>query len=171
MNWINGYETKRFQQEMRKQADYYKKNGMSRSQINAMAEYDEDAFREERIYRMHVDGNDVFDVNEETGRARLDEIVFCRDMYDGFNPGYADPDWWFERISDPILYKRIMLLDDVQKLIVAKLSFEGYRPRDIAAEILHIRESAMSQRMDCIRRILSGNEYGCIRGRAGLAES
>ena len=151
---------------MRMQAEYYRKNGMKRSQINAMEEYDTDAFRKERIYRMHVGDFDVFDIDEETGLPIIDGIAFYSDLLEAFDPGYADPAWWFERIKDPVLYERIMSLDAVQKMIVAKLSFEGYQPKEIAAGIMHISEAAMSQRLSCIRKILSGNEYGCIRNAA-----
>ena len=53
MSWNNGYERKQFDEEQEKQAEEYRKAGMSEEAIAAMHEFDEEAFNARRAWEEH----------------------------------------------------------------------------------------------------------------------
>ena len=156
MGFNNAKERRIFEQRMAKQEQKYRKAGMTEEQIQAMLEFDLEVFNSDRRYYTHTLDYDINDINPDTGSLIVDGFRNYTDIYDACSPDYEDSNWWIERIDDPELYEAVMGLSENQKIILSKYVYEGYSLREIANNVLKISSSAMTQRMDVIKRKIDG---------------
>ena len=67
MSWNDGYERRKFESRQKKQAEQYRKLGMTEEQITALYEFDMAQYRSDRRYHEHTQAflPDDFDENED----------------------------------------------------------------------------------------------------------
>lgn len=129
-------ERKKFEEEMYQNEQQYRVAGMSDAQIAAMREYEEEQFRRERIYKIHITlhrsdeypGNDDF---TSTVDLYFQQAAHLDILLDTLSPGLS------QKLH--IDEKRILLL----------LS-KGLSQRDVA-EMLNTSQLTISRRLKKIR--------------------
>lgn len=156
MSWNNGYETKKFEARQKKQAEEYRALGMTEEQIQAMYEFDLEQFKSERRHRMHTQPLQVeeFEENDadESDNTLLNEFfdeLTCTIETSGDKSRY----WWVEEIDNPNLVRAIKGLSVKQIELLTLVAIDGYGQTAIA-ELLNVSQSAISQRLATIKKIL-----------------
>ena len=156
MSWNNAYETKKFEARQKKQADEYRASGMAEEQIQAMYEFDLEQFKSERRHRMHTQPLQVeeFEENDadESDNTLLNEFFdepTCTIETSGDKSRY----WWVEEIDNPNLVRAIKGLSVEQIELLTLVAIDGYGQTAIA-ELLNVSQSAISQRLATIKKIL-----------------
>lgn len=156
MSWNNGYETKKFEEKQRKQAEEYRALGMTEEQIQAMYEFDLEQFKSERRNRMHTQPLQVEEFEEnnadESDNTLLNEFfdeLTCTIETSGDKSRY----WWVEEINDPDLVRNIKSLSIEQLELLTLAVIDAYGQAEIA-ELMNVSQSAISQRLSTIKKIL-----------------
>lgn len=129
-------ERKKFEKEMQKKEQQYRAAGMSDAQIAAMREYEEEQFRRERIYKIHI----VLEQSKEY--PGLIEWAGTIDSY------FQDLDSILDGLS-PGISQRLTERD--KKVLV--LLCKGLNHRE-AAEFLGIAQQVLSRHVKKVRKFL-----------------
>ena len=156
MSWNDGYERKMFAKRQKKQAEEYRALGMTEEQIQAMYEFDLEQFKSERRHRVHTqplqveefEENDVDESDNTLLNEFFDELT-CTIETSGDKSRY----WWVEEIDNPNLVRAIKGLSMEQIELLTLVVIDGYGQTEIA-EILNVSQSAISQRLATIKKIL-----------------
>ena len=136
MNWNNGYERKRFEEEQKRLAKEYRKLGMSEAQIREMYLFDLDWFKSKRRYCKHTqsftsstleDGNEN---NFESALFKLFSVALSGAMD---NPINYSPFWWIEEIENPLLVQKIKRLTANDLELLTLFAFDGYTLTEIGS--------------------------------------
>ena len=156
MSWINGYETKKFEAKMKKQAEEYRALGMTEEQIQKIQDFDRAQFNSDRRYYEHTQEfpNSSFDDGEgDEGQSPLYKrfwdllTVGIDEFSDGSRYG------WVESIENPKLYRGIKQLNSEQIELITLKVFDGLKKSEIAKS-MGITPSAVTQRFDTIENFL-----------------
>ncbi len=133
-------ERRKFEKQMEKNERKYREAGMSESQIRAMREYEEEMFRKERVYGIHI-------VLEESKEYL--GLIERAESYDSY---FQDLRTSLDNILDNILPGVSERLSTQDKTILFFIS-AGYNHRETANR-LGITQQAVSLHMKKIRKIL-----------------
>lgn len=129
-------ERKKFEERMQENEKKYRAAGMSDEQITAMREYEEERFRRERIYKIHI----VLEQSKEY--PGLIEWAGTTDSY------FQDLDSVLDDLS-PGMSQRLTERD--KEVLV--LLFTGMNHRE-AAEFLGIAQQVLSRHVKKVRKFL-----------------
>lgn len=144
MNWNNGKERRGFCDRMKKQAEEYRKAGMTEEQISAMYEFDYQVMLSNRRFYDHVV---LFDDTEE---GMPEDCV--EDIPEG-EGRYG----WVEEIRSPELYGALQTLSEKELELVTLLAIFGYRQREVASSIMLVSDKRVSELVAGIRiKLLPG---------------
>lgn len=129
-------ERKKFEERMQENEKKYRAAGMSDEQITAMREYEEERFRRERVYKIHI----VLEQSKEY--PGLIEWAGTTDSY------FQDLDSVLDDLS-PGMSQRLTERD--KEVLV--LLFTGMNHRE-AAEFLGIAQQVLSRHVKKVRKFL-----------------
>ncbi len=137
MSWNNGYERKKFEERMAKQAKEYRKAGMTEEQIKAMYEFDLAQFNSDRAFYTHTQPLDIHESNDEGEEV---EDSFVREFIDVFSVSDEDEYLanssrfgWIETIENPALARELLGMSSLDKEIITRTVFEGYKLKDLVS--------------------------------------
>ena len=155
MSWNNGLEWKKFKERMKKQAAWYRKEGMTEEQIQAMYEFDLAEFLRNRREAEHTQPIDccIDDFDDETQNYLATK--FPESFSTGMGVDYSNRYWWIDTIENNDLAEAVESLLDCEKEIITLYVYEGYSPREIAEDILHVCPSLVYKKIERIRKKLS----------------
>ena len=154
MTWNNGYERKKFEARMKKQAEKYRSLGMSEEQIEIMRKFDLAQFNSDRRYAEHTQEmpTSTFEDGDE-GQSPIYErfleifSVSIEDYDTGSRYG------WIERIENFNLYLGVRQLNQEQIELITLLAFDGL-DRSAIAKRIGVSPSAITQRFSTIEKFL-----------------
>ena len=156
MCWNDGYERRKFEARQKKQAEEYRACRMTEEQIKAMYEFDLEQYKSDRRYHMHTQpftSSDFDEGEDDDSESTLlnkffDELTLTID-----SRSEQSRYWWIEEIDNPKLAEIIKTLSPEQIELLTLGVIDGYGQTEIA-EIMGISQSAISQRLSTIKKIL-----------------
>lgn len=156
MCWNDGYERRKFEARQKKQAEEYRALGMTEEQIKAMYEFDLEQYKSDRRYYSHTQSfvPDDFDEDEDDDEKlsifdKFKDVLTTSIEESGNKSRY----WWFEEIDNPDLVRNIKSISTEQLELLTLVVIDGYGQAEIA-ELMKVSQSAISQRIATIRKIL-----------------
>ena len=156
MCWNDGYERRKFETRQKKQAEEYRALGMTEEQIKAMYEFDLEQYKSDRRYYSHTQSfvPDDFDEDDDDDEKlsifdKFKDVLTTSIEESGNKSRY----WWFEEIDNPDLVRNIKSLSTEQLELLTFVVIDGYGQAEIA-ELMRVSQSAISQRIATIRKIL-----------------
>lgn len=156
MCWNDGYERRKFEARQKKQAEEYRALGMTEEQIKAMYEFDLEQYKSDRRYYSHTQSfvPDDFDEDDDDDEKlsifdKFKDVLTTSIEESGNKSRY----WWFEEIDNPDLVRNIKSLSTEQLELLTLVVNDGYGQAEIA-ELMKVSQSAISQRIATIRKIL-----------------
>ncbi len=108
MSRNNGYERKQFDEEQEKQAEEYRKAGMSEEAIAAMHEFDEEAFHSRRAWEEHK--QDIATTKSNGEDTEYEQSIVQR-FFDRFTTAYDTYGTHWRSIMFEITYKENAITD------------------------------------------------------------
>ena len=156
MGFNYGLEKKKFDEEWEKLRKEYEAAGMTAESIKEIYEYDWAAFNRRRADVNHE--QPLLSAPFEESEGTLDQSPLLLKFFDqmsyqdeySFGSGrYA----WIETIENPVLYNKLVKLDDSDKEILTLLALEGYSRREIAS-IRGVSEQAIGKRVNKLGEFL-----------------
>ncbi len=159
MNFNYASERNKFDAAWEKTASFYAEQGMSQEAIDAMHDFDWDAFKAERIWALHTqemgfqadDDDDTAMMDSPLLKKFFDRLTTQYDTY-GTHSRY----WWLEEIESPKLVPGISKLTDEDKELLTLMIVEGYTQEECAVK-LHSSQSAISRKFTRIIDIFTKN--------------
>lgn len=136
MNWNNGYERKRFDEEQKRRADEYRKLGMSEAQIREMYLFDLAWFKSKRRYYTHTQSlaSGVFDGGNEDNFESALVKMFSETLSAAMDkPINRSRYCWVEDIEDPVLVKKVKRLTANDLELLTLYAFDGYTLTEIGS--------------------------------------
>jgi hypothetical protein len=134
MNWNNGLERKRFDQEQKRRAEEYRRLGMNEAQIREMYLFDLDWFKSIRRYYTHTQSftSGAFDGGDEDNT----ENALFKMFTEAFSAAMEKPInrtryWWVEDIEDPVLVQKIKRHNENDLELLTLFAFDGYSLTEI----------------------------------------
>jgi len=167
MSWNNGYERKKFEIAQRKQAEKYRKLGMTEEQILEMHKFDLEQFKSTRRFYSHtvaLEPNE-FDASEDAE----DKSPLLKLFPDALTTTIDDSEvhsrfWWVEEIDDPELSARVKMLPQSELEALTMYVFENMNQADISVA-LGISQPTISRQIKKIEEILRKvNKNGVLAG-------
>ena len=156
MCWNDGYERRKFEARQKKQAEEYRALGMTEEQIKAMYEFDLEQYKSDRRYYSHTQSfvPDDFDEDEDDDEKlsifdKFKDVLTTSIEESGNKSRY----WWFDEIDNPDLVRNIKSISTEQLELLTLVVIDGYGQAEIA-ELMKVSQSAISQRIATIRKIL-----------------
>ena len=156
MCWNDGYERRKFEARQKKQAEEYRALGMTEEQIKAMYEFDLEQYKSDRRYYSHSQSfiPDDFDEDEDDDEKlsifdKFKDVLTTSIEESGNKSRY----WCVEEIDNPNLVRNIKSLSTEQLELLTLVVIDGYGQAEIA-ELIKVSQSAISQRIATIRKIL-----------------
>ena len=156
MSWNDGYERRKFEARQKKQAEEYRALGMTEEQIQAMYEFDLEQYKSDRRYHTHTQQLTTSDFDE--GEADDSESTLLQKFFGELtetieNSSEKSRYWWIEQIDNPNLVSAIKKLSREQIEVLTLIVVDGYGQAEIA-EVMKVSQSAISQRLATIKKIL-----------------
>lgn len=122
MSYNHGLEERIFENQWKKNAEEYRKLGMTEEQIAVIYEFDRQVFNSDRRYR------------ERTTELYNNPCIKKIKVYDDYseNNRYG----WIDNISDPEKYKKIMSLPQIWRDAFTMYLYDGYSQKEISSKLL-----------------------------------
>lgn len=157
MSWNNASERKNFELRQQKQAEEYRRLGMTEEQIREMYLFDLSQYNSDRKYARHTQSleDKMFDDEtvDESDNSLLEhflESLSCTIDDSGDHSRY----WWIEEIDNPKLAQALTLLSDDKKELLTSIAFDGRTQKEIAADF-GVSQQALSKKLQKIKKNLS----------------
>ena len=100
MSWNNGYETKSFRKRMERQAEEYRRLGMTEDQIRKIEEFDYEVFCSDKRYAKHTQWLDPI-TEEMDSELQSSLLKKCADRLTvKIEPSMDEPFWWINEVED-----------------------------------------------------------------------
>ena len=129
---------------------------MTEEQIKAMYEFDLEQYKSDRRYYSHTQSfvPDDFDEDEDDDEKlsifdKFKDVLTTSIEESGNKSRY----WWFEEIDNPDLVRNIKSISTEQLELLTLVVIDGYGQAEIA-DLMKVSQSAISQRIATIRKIL-----------------
>ncbi len=156
MSWNNAYERRKFESKQKKQAEEYRSLGMTEEQIMMMYEFDLEQFKSDRRHNEHTQPLQVETFGENDADESDNSLLKC--FFDELtctieDSGECSRYWWIDEINNSGLAKAIKGLSENQIELLTLMVIDGYNQAEIAT-IMRISQSAISQRISTIKKIL-----------------
>ncbi|MDD4493396.1 MAG: sigma factor-like helix-turn-helix DNA-binding protein [Eubacteriales bacterium] len=156
MSWNDSIKRIEFKAKHEKQADEYRKLGMSEEQIQAMYEYDYEQYKSERRYRKHnqsMEPADFSSADDDIEKTPLfTKFAETLTITDDNAPSHSRY-WWVEEIGTPALAEKLKRLSENDLELLTLIAFDGYTQADIA-EWQGISKQAVSKKICRIKKLL-----------------
>lgn len=153
MGWNNGLERKRFEARQRKQAEEYRKLGMTEEQIQTMYEFDLEQYRSNRRYYMHTQpipsSNFEDDENEDDSKSALYKDFIA--MYTTDINEIESASWWMEELDDSRLIKVMNMLTPREKEVVSLMVQDEMSMQEVG-DLLGINKSNVCRALQRIAK-------------------
>lgn len=157
MSWNDGIQRRKFISQQEKQAEEYRKLGMSEEQIKAMYEFDLEQFRSDRRYQMHtqrlVESDFEDDCGGDNGKSpMLEKFIDNLSVYDHY---FFDESrfWWIDEIDDQRLAEKLRCLSEADKELLALIVFDGYTQVEVA-EMYNKPKQRINEKLARIKKYL-----------------
>lgn len=146
MHFNYGYEKKKFDAAWKQLAKTYEEAGMSAEAIQAMYEFDWDAFKAARVEALHTQELDMEEHEDEDWESPLfknyREAISCE--YDIF--GSHSRYWWLEEIENPCLTVGIRALSADDKELLTLYILERKTEEEIA-KLMGVHQTTIFRRL------------------------
>lgn len=154
MSWNNGYEKAKFIKQQKKQAEEYRKAGMTQEQIDAMYAFDLDNFLIDRWHGEHTQSLNLYteDLSTEDRNPLLLRFLPSFSSEHGYSP--SNRYWWIDEIENPKLCAAVLSLSKSEKDLTTHIVFEGYNCTDAANSIFNVSPQRVSTKWKKIRNKL-----------------
>lgn len=156
MSWNNGAEKAKFIAQQRKQAEEYRKLGMSEEQIQAMHELDLEQFNSDRRFYSNTQelSAGMFEAGEmDDGKSTLfDKFMDELSVTDDNSPEHSRF-WWVEEIEDPDLASRVKMLTSDELELITMHVYEGYTQKDLS-DHFGVTQQAVCKKLRRIKKFL-----------------
>ena len=154
MSWNNGYERKKFEERMKKQAEEYRREGMTEKQIQAMYDFDLAQFNSDRKYYRHTQEYEASSFDE--GVDDSDNALLNRNA-DAFSVSYEEQyfngsDPFTVGFEDERLNAIVKKFNNPRDIRILKMLSEGITEAQIAVE-LGVTNQAISKRVQKFKGI------------------
>ena len=132
MSYNKGLEKKKFDEQIKKQEAWYRKEGMSEEAIKAMTEFDTDWFNSCRREYEHTQRLEPFieDIEEEGKNPLIERFQEAMTYY--MEPLKDNIYWWIDEIENQAALKAVSKMDFMTVTIVSLVVFCGYRKDEVA---------------------------------------
>ena len=140
MGWNDGLERKRFMARQKKQAEEYRKLGMTEEQIQSMYEFDLEQFRSDRRYYSHTqeltssEFDDEDDEEDDSKSALLKKYTARMTSTIEAMTG-DDPSWWIEDIDRQEFAKYLKTLTAKDEMILRMIFLEKLTHKEVAEKL------------------------------------
>lgn len=148
MTFNYALEKKKFDAAWESLRKFYTESGMEPAAIEAMHEYDWDAFKAARIEALHTQelvipevAADDDEMEEPLVRRYADRFLTEYDTFGGHSRY-----WWLDELTTPCLTVGVPYLTDADKELLTMYVVEGLTTREIAKRI-GITHVAVSQKL------------------------
>ena len=158
MSWNDGIERKKFEARMKKQAEEYRKAGMTEEQIKAMYEFDLEQYKSDRRYYSHTQPLEVHEFEEdgeESDNSLLHSFIDALSIDD--EDGYfanSSRYGWIDTIENPALSEILRNMSDMDIEILTLTVFEGYRLNELT-DILGVSYATLKRHYCSIKEKIS----------------
>ena len=157
MSWNNGAEWKKFVERMKKQEEWYRKEGMTEPQIKTMYEFDHNDYNITRREAEHTQPLDPF-VEDMDGEDQNPLLKRFEDrLTTHLEVDTSNSLWWLNEIEEEKLYQKLKKLSPLKLKILSLYGIEGYTQKQIAS-MLGLDQQDVHFHLKTIRRILGGEE-------------
>lgn len=159
MGWNNGLERKRFEARQKKQAEEYRKLGMTEEQIRAMYEFDLEQLKSDRRYNMHTQeltSSEFDDFEEDDDDDSKSALLkkYTAQMTSKLEAMTGDDaKWWLDKVEDERVVHEYRKLCEKDKAILKMTFVEGMSQKEIADK-LHCSQPSISQKLVTIYKKL-----------------
>lgn len=154
MHWNDGSQYSKFKKFEEKQAETYRRLGMSEDAIHLMYSEDYKAYCGERAYTKHKQSFYCEGEKDCEGSTSLQKN-FLDTLSTSTRPSDIDRFGWIEEIKNPALYDALCALNDNQKELLTLIYIDGYSDSEIAHHLLQISSSALHYRLQRIYKNLA----------------
>ena len=135
MNWNNGYERKKFEEEQTRLAEEYRKQGMNEAQIREMYLFDLAWYKSKRRFYTHtlsVTSNAVAHCDDEDDFENALYKMFSKAISTTIDKFVNHPrSHWVEDIDDPLLVQKLKQLNTDDLNLLTLFAFDGYTLTEI----------------------------------------
>lgn len=138
----------KFEQQQKKNRELYLSLGMPEEAVETILAFDKAQFKSDyKFYRrmQSLTGNDEVEEGMNPLIKRFANVLVVYQQ-----PSKSSRYWWIDEIEDEELYKKVKKLTLEELDIITKLVFEGYKRKEIYAE-LNISKAAFSKRIKRIK--------------------
>lgn len=157
MSWNNGYERKKFEIAQRKQAEKYRKLGMTEEQISEMHKFDLEQFKSTRRFYSHtvaLEPNE-FDASEDAEDKSPLLNLFSDVLTASIDGAEAHSRfWWVEELNDPELSAKVKMLHQSELEVLTMYVFEELNQSEMAVAF-EVTQQDISKRIKKIKEFLS----------------
>ena len=132
------YENKKFIEKQKKQAEEYRKQGVSEDDIKAMYEFDREQFNSERRYREHTQplvSVDIYNDESKVSKSDLLSDIMSEMAVSQEETGSPSRYWWIETINNDRLAEALKALSVTDKEILTLYFVEGYVQSEIGERL------------------------------------
>lgn len=154
MSWNDGNQRKIFYKKQEKQAQEYRKLGMTEKQIKAMFDFDLEQYKSDRRFYMHTQQfttSDFDEGGEDETESTLFEKFFDELTVSLEDSGYKSRYWWMEEIEDVDLANKIKLLNPKEIEILTLLFVDGYSMLE-TAELIGVPYRSFKRQLSSLKR-------------------
>ena len=141
-------------EDLEKQREEYKKQGMTDAQIEEIEKKDWEIYRSDRCYYSHTQPlefeDDNFDKEDCTPLCKF----FSEELCDYIHPDYSNPHWWIDEIEDEHILRQIKKLNLEEIEVLTLVVFEGLQRKE-AALVLGISVDSVDRKFRKYRDIFS----------------
>ena len=143
MGYNYAHELKMFLARCKKLRIKYRMEGMSEEAINKILEFDYEQFKSDRKFYRHQHSEPLHLPDD------ILELIPASDEHSTYHSRY----WWIDEIENPMIlaYLYQLPLRDIE--LITLCIYEGYDQKE-AAELIGLSESAVSYRINKIKKIL-----------------
>ena len=157
MSWNDGYERRKFEARQKKQAEEYRKLGMSEEQIKAMYEFDLEQYKSDRRFYMHTQPFEPIEFDEAEDDD--EKLSIFEKFADVLTTSIADSSeksryWWVEEIDNPLLAVKLKKLSEEDLELLTKYVFDGYTQKELS-DIYGINQKNISKKIKRITNFLN----------------
>ena len=157
MKWNNGYERRMFEIKQKKQAEEYRKAGMTEEQIKAMYEFDLEQFNSDRKYYRRTQpftSSDFEEGEEDDSESTLLEKFEEQITVSPDDATCHSRYWWIEEIenSKVALQLKKLSYDDIE--LLTKRVIDGFTQAELA-KVYNISQKNISKKLARIKKFLS----------------
>ena len=150
MSWNDSIQRKKFKAQQEKQANEYRKLGMTDEQITAMYEFDLAQYRSDRRYHAHtqpfIESCFDDDCNGDEGKSPMLDKFIDKLSVNASDTLEHSRFWWTDEIDNAVIVERIKQMSRNGLELLTLVVFEGYTQHE-AASLLGISDRTIRRKI------------------------